>query len=63
MNERSTTAVAALVDRERDFTATHRRTLLKLISELLSGVLPRYRALLERGGSSLDAVAAARGVS
>ena len=47
--KRTDARVAALVDRERDFTATHRRTLLKLISELLSGVLPRYRALLERG--------------
>jgi alpha-amylase/alpha-mannosidase (GH57 family) len=47
--KRTDTRVAALVDRERDFTATHRRTLLKLISELLSGLLPRYRALHERG--------------
>jgi alpha-amylase/alpha-mannosidase (GH57 family) len=41
--------VAALIDRERDFTATHRRILLELIGELLSGLLPRYRALAERG--------------
>jgi len=41
--------VAALIDRERDFTATHRRILLELIGELLAGLLPRYRALAERG--------------
>ena len=41
--------VAALIDRERDFTAPQRRTLLELIGELLAGLLPRYRRLAERG--------------
>ncbi len=47
--KRSDLRVAALVDREHDFTATHRRSLLELIGELLVGLLPRYRALAERG--------------
>ncbi len=41
--------VAALIDRERDFTPQHRRTLLELIGELLAGLLPRYRRLAEGG--------------
>ncbi len=47
--KRSDLRVAALIDREHDFTATHRRSLLELIGELLMGLLPRYRALAERG--------------
>ena len=47
--KRSDLRVAALIDREHDFTATHRRSLLELIGELLVGLLPRYRALAERG--------------
>jgi alpha-amylase/alpha-mannosidase (GH57 family) len=47
--KRSDPRVAQLIDRERDFTATHRRLLLGLIGELLAGLLGRYRALAERG--------------
>jgi alpha-amylase/alpha-mannosidase (GH57 family) len=47
--KRSDLRVAALIDRERDFTSAHRRSLLELIGELLAGLLPRYRALAERG--------------
>lgn len=47
--KRTDTRVAALIDRERDFTATHRRSLLELIGELLAGLLGRYRTLAERG--------------
>jgi alpha-amylase/alpha-mannosidase (GH57 family) len=47
--KRSDLRVAALIDRESDFTATHRRSLLELIGELLVGLLPRYRALADRG--------------
>jgi alpha-amylase/alpha-mannosidase (GH57 family) len=47
--KRSDPRVAALIDRERDFTAAHRRSLLELIGELLAGLLPRYRALADRG--------------
>jgi len=47
--KRSDLRVAALIERGRNFTAQHRRTLLELISGLLSGVLPRFRALRERG--------------
>jgi alpha-amylase/alpha-mannosidase (GH57 family) len=47
--KRSDARVAALIDRERDFGAPHRRVLLELIGELLAGLLPRYRRLAERG--------------
>ncbi|MFM2288143.1 MAG: hypothetical protein RL684_1286, partial [Pseudomonadota bacterium] len=46
--------VAVLIDRERDYTAAHRRSLLELIGELLVGLLPRYRALAERGQVELS---------
>ena len=36
--------VARLTERGRDFTAAHRRELLTLIGELVSHVVPRYRA-------------------
>ena len=52
--KRSDGRVAALVDRERDFTATHRRILLELIGELLAGLLGRYRALADRGQVELS---------
>ena len=51
--KRSDARVARLVDREREFSAQHRRTLLELIGELLAGVLPRYRCLSERGQCEL----------
>ncbi|MFO1399600.1 MAG: glycoside hydrolase family 57 protein [Steroidobacteraceae bacterium] len=47
--KRADARVATLIDRERDFDATHRRTLLALVGELLAGLLPRYRRLAERG--------------
>jgi alpha-amylase/alpha-mannosidase (GH57 family) len=47
--KRSEARVAALMERRRDFAATHRRSLLELIGELLAGLLGRYRALAERG--------------
>ena len=52
--KRTDVRVAALIDRERDFTATHRRVLLELIGELLAGLLGRYRVLAERGQVELS---------
>jgi len=52
--KRTDSRVAALVDRERDFTATHRRILLELIGELLAGLLGRYRVLADRGQVELS---------
>ena len=52
--KRTDVRVASLIDRERDFTATHRRALLELIGELLAGLLGRYRALAERGQVELS---------
>ena len=46
--------VAALLERGRDFTAQQRHTMLELISELLNGVLPRFRALYEQGRIELS---------
>ncbi len=47
--KRSDARVAILIDRGREFSATHRRLLLELIGDLLAGLLGRYRALAERG--------------
>ncbi len=47
--KRSDARVDILIDRGRDFGATHRRLLLELIGDLLAGLLGRYRALAERG--------------
>ena len=52
--KRKDARVAALIDRERDYTAAHRRSLLELVGELLAGLLPRYRALAERGQVELS---------
>jgi alpha-amylase/alpha-mannosidase (GH57 family) len=46
--------VETMLQQERGFTAAQRRTLLELISELLNGVLPRYRALARRGQIELS---------
>jgi alpha-amylase/alpha-mannosidase (GH57 family) len=46
--------VETMLQQERSFTVAQRRTLLELISELLSGVLPRYRALARRGQIELS---------
>ena len=45
--------VARLEEKARNFDAADRRELLSLIGELLSGVLPRYRALSEAGKCEL----------
>lgn len=52
--KRSDLRVAALLERGRDFTAQHRRTLLELIGELLGGVLPRFRTLQQQGRVELS---------
>jgi alpha-amylase/alpha-mannosidase (GH57 family) len=46
--------VSDLTERGRCFTATHRRQLLALIGDLVSTVIPRYRALSERGQIELS---------
>ena len=46
--------VARLTERGRDFTAAQRRDLLGLIGTLVAKVLPRYRALAERGTVELS---------
>jgi alpha-amylase/alpha-mannosidase (GH57 family) len=51
--KREDARVAELIDRERDFTPAHRRSLLELIGELLGGLLQRYRRLAERGQCEL----------
>ena len=45
--------IAALIAQGREFSAAQRRSLLELIGELLSGVLPRYRALADAGRCEL----------
>jgi alpha-amylase/alpha-mannosidase (GH57 family) len=45
--------IAALVAKERGFDAADRLSLLQLIGELLSGVLPRFRKLSESGRCEL----------
>jgi alpha-amylase/alpha-mannosidase (GH57 family) len=51
---RTNPLVAALTDRGRDFTPGQRRDLLSLIGALIAQVLPRYRALAERGTVELS---------
>ena len=46
---RSDPLVSHLTERGRGFTSAHRRQLLTLIGDLVSGIIPRYRALSERG--------------
>jgi alpha-amylase/alpha-mannosidase (GH57 family) len=46
--------VARLTERGRDFTAAQRRDLLALLGELIGQVVPRYRALAERGQVELS---------
>jgi alpha-amylase/alpha-mannosidase (GH57 family) len=53
--KRGDARVAALIERGRDFGAEHCRTLLELIGELIGGVLPRYRRLMEQGRIELSA--------
>jgi alpha-amylase/alpha-mannosidase (GH57 family) len=46
--------VSDLTERGRDYTPAHRRQLLALIGDLVSTVIPRYRALFERGQIELS---------
>jgi len=46
--------VSELTERGRGFTSTDRRQLLALIGDLVSGIIPRYRALSERGQIELS---------
>ncbi|MFI4914185.1 MAG: glycoside hydrolase [Steroidobacterales bacterium] len=46
--------VAALLKHVGDFTPEQRRSLLELIGELLSGLLPRYRRLVDSGQCELS---------
>jgi alpha-amylase/alpha-mannosidase (GH57 family) len=46
---RSDSRIAALTEQGRAYTAHQRHDLLSLIADLLTGVVPRFRALRERG--------------
>jgi alpha-amylase/alpha-mannosidase (GH57 family) len=46
--------VQALIEKGEAFTDTDRRQLLEIIGELLSGIIPRYKALAERGQIELS---------
>ena len=54
---RSDPRVAQLAAKARGFDASDRRLLLELVGELLSGILPRYRALADSGRCELAVVA------
>ena len=51
---RSDPLVSDLTERGRGFTGAQRRQLLELVGDLVSSVIPRYRALLERGQIELS---------
>ncbi len=51
---RTAPLVARLTERGRDFTVAEARELLTLIGELVGRVVPRYRALAERGQCELS---------
>ena len=51
---RADSRVAALTDQGRNFTAQQRNELLTLIAELLRSVVPRFKALRERGQCELS---------
>ncbi|HEX4618735.1 MAG TPA: glycoside hydrolase family 57 protein, partial [Steroidobacteraceae bacterium] len=51
---RSDPLVAQLTERGRDFSDTQRRALLALIGDLVAQVIPRFRALAERGQCELS---------
>jgi alpha-amylase/alpha-mannosidase (GH57 family) len=53
--KREDARVARLIGRGRAFEPGDCRSLLELIGELISGVLPRYRRLMERGQVELSA--------
>ena len=46
--------VSDLTERGRSFTPAHRRQLLTLIADLVGAIIPRYRALSERGQIELS---------
>lgn len=46
--------VKALIEKSCDFNDSDRRQLLEIIAELLSGIVPRYKALAERGQIELS---------
>ena len=46
--------VGELMDKARNFTADDRRTLLQIIHDAMHGLIPRYRALYERGQIELS---------
>ena len=52
--KRDNIQIERLLQQQRGFSATQRRTLLELIGELLSTLLPRYRALARRGQIELS---------
>ena len=51
---RTDSLVSDLTERGRGFTLAHRRQLLSLVGDLVSSVIPRYRALSERGQVELS---------
>ena len=51
---RTDALVSELTERGRGFTLAHRRQLLSLVGDLVSSVIPRYRALSERGQVELS---------
>jgi alpha-amylase/alpha-mannosidase (GH57 family) len=51
---RSSSLVSDLTERGRAFTPAHRRQLLTLIGDLVGSVIPRYRALSDRGQIELS---------
>ncbi|OAD23838.1 glycoside hydrolase family protein, partial [Candidatus Thiomargarita nelsonii] len=51
---RSDDRVKTLIEKGREFNKTDRRQLLEIIGELLSEIVPRYKALAERGQIELS---------
>jgi alpha-amylase/alpha-mannosidase (GH57 family) len=51
---RSDTLVSSLTERGRNFSAAHRRQLLGLVGDLVSSIIPRYRALSDRSQVELS---------
>jgi hypothetical protein len=51
---RGDSRVKALMDKEHHYTMHERRELMTIIGDILSGLLPRYRALAEAGRVELS---------
>ena len=51
---RQDSRVKALIEKGRNFSELDRRQLLEIIGELLTGVIPRYKALMEKGQIELS---------